>query len=121
MHELTPGESVTAGTAEILATPAEHDGRRYPIGRKVPALGYEVRGAGTRIYFAGDTDLFDEMTELDGVDIALLPIAGWGPKRGGGAPRSRAGARGRATDAPPRRHPDPLGHDASGRPAQPPT
>ena len=79
VHELSQGESTTAGAAEILATPADHDGRRYPIGRKVAALGYEVRGDGTRIYFAGDTDLFDEMTELAGVDVALLPIAGWGP------------------------------------------
>jgi L-ascorbate metabolism protein UlaG (beta-lactamase superfamily) len=84
VHELAPGESVTAGAAEIRATPAEHDGRRFPIGRKVPALGYEVRAGGMRIYFAGDTDLFDEMSELAGVDLALLPIGGWGPKVGEG-------------------------------------
>ena len=33
----------------------------------------------TRVYFAGDTDLFDEMRELAGaIDVALLPVAGWG-------------------------------------------
>ena len=33
------------------------------------------------VYFAGDTDLFDGMSELAGrVDVALLPVAGWGPR-----------------------------------------
>jgi L-ascorbate metabolism protein UlaG (beta-lactamase superfamily) len=84
VSELSPGESTSVGAAEIVATPAEHDGRRYPIGRQVPALGYEVRGEGTRIYFAGDTDLFDEMADLAEIDIALLPIGGWGTKVGEG-------------------------------------
>jgi len=35
--------------------------------------------AGTQsIYFAGDTDLFDEMATLGPIDLALLPVAGWG-------------------------------------------
>jgi L-ascorbate metabolism protein UlaG (beta-lactamase superfamily) len=59
---------------------ADHDGRRHPFGRDLPALGYLVDGP-TRIYFAGDTDLFDEMAALAGrVDLALLPIWGWGPR-----------------------------------------
>jgi L-ascorbate metabolism protein UlaG (beta-lactamase superfamily) len=37
------------------------------------------------VYFAGDTDLFDEMAQMRGrVDVALLPIAGWGPSVGPG-------------------------------------
>jgi L-ascorbate metabolism protein UlaG (beta-lactamase superfamily) len=33
------------------------------------------------VYFAGDTDLFDEMSAFAGrVDVALLPIWGWGPR-----------------------------------------
>jgi L-ascorbate metabolism protein UlaG (beta-lactamase superfamily) len=84
IHELEPGEPTTIGGVEIRATPAVHEGRRYPIGPKIPALGYEIRGAGARIYFAGDTDLFDDMADLAGVDIALLPIAGWGPSVGKG-------------------------------------
>jgi L-ascorbate metabolism protein UlaG (beta-lactamase superfamily) len=33
------------------------------------------------VYFAGDTDLFDGMTEIaSDLDVALLPIAGWGPR-----------------------------------------
>lgn len=33
-----------------------------------------------RTYFAGDTGLFDSMAEAVGeVDVALLPVGGWGP------------------------------------------
>src|SRR5262245_34768606 len=64
----------------VEAVAADHDGRRHPLGKQIPALGY-LLGGPTRIYFAGDTDLFDEMSELEGrVDVALLPIWGWGPR-----------------------------------------
>jgi len=32
------------------------------------------------VYFAGDTDLFDGMAELGPIDVALLPVSGWGPR-----------------------------------------
>ena len=40
--------------------------------------------AGARVYFAGDTDLFAGMSEIGPVDLALLPVAGWGPELGSG-------------------------------------
>ena len=84
VHEMEAGDAREVGEAEVVATPAVHDGRRLPFGRAAEALGYEIRGAGHRLYFAGDTDLFPEMSELAGVDIALLPIGGWGPTVGEG-------------------------------------
>jgi L-ascorbate metabolism protein UlaG (beta-lactamase superfamily) len=84
VRELEAGDSEAVGGAKVIATPAVHDGRRLPFGPAIEALGYEIRGSGARIYFAGDTDLFDEMTDLAGVDIALLPIGGWGTKVGEG-------------------------------------
>ncbi len=36
------------------------------------------------VYFAGDTDLFDGMRELGPLDLALVPIWGWGPGLGAG-------------------------------------
>ena len=84
VRELAPGESTAFGAVEVVATPAVHDGRRWPIGRHAEPLGYELRAEGARIYFAGDTDLFDGMRELAGVDLALLPIAGIGPSVGAG-------------------------------------
>ena len=48
--------------------------------RSPPALGYVVSGS-QQVYFAGDTDLFAGMSALAGaLDVALLPVAGWGPK-----------------------------------------
>ena len=43
-----------------------------------------VEGAGRSVYFAGDTDVFAGMAELAPVDVALLPIWGWGPTMGPG-------------------------------------
>ena len=50
------------------------------MGAPMLSVGFLIEGA-TRIYFAGDTDLFDGMRELAGrVDVAALPIWGWGPR-----------------------------------------
>ncbi len=49
-------------------------------------MGFDLAGQ-RRIYFAGDTDLFDGMAGLgrDGqIDLALLPIWGWGTNIGPG-------------------------------------
>ena len=78
LTELWPGQATHLGAVEVRATPAVHRGRRYPLGRRVPALGFDVRGPGRRVYFAGDTALFDGMDGLEGdLDVALLPIGGW--------------------------------------------
>jgi L-ascorbate metabolism protein UlaG (beta-lactamase superfamily) len=82
--ELREGERTTVGSLEIAATRAVHNGRRHPLGRRVPALGYVIEGSAT-VYFAGDTDLFPEMSRLaERLDLALLPIWGWGPRVGSG-------------------------------------
>ncbi|MFJ6485267.1 MULTISPECIES: MBL fold metallo-hydrolase [unclassified Streptomyces] len=84
--EVVPGEEVPVRDGvRIRAVGARHDGRRLPFGRHLcPALGYVVRGA-ARTYFAGDTGLFDTMAEEVGpVDVALLPVGGWGPYLGPG-------------------------------------
>jgi L-ascorbate metabolism protein UlaG (beta-lactamase superfamily) len=78
---VTAGAKVRVGAVEIEVTPARHDGRRWPVGDPAQAVGFLAGG----IYFAGDTDLFPEMESLTGrVDVALLPIAGWGPTLGPG-------------------------------------
>src|ERR687892_310570 len=56
--ELVPGDATRIGAVEVTATEADHDGRRWPIGPAVDALGFDLRAAGSRVYFAGDTDLF---------------------------------------------------------------
>jgi L-ascorbate metabolism protein UlaG (beta-lactamase superfamily) len=84
VQELEPGAPADVGGVEVLAVPAHHDSRRQPIGgARAEPIGF-VLSAEQRIYFAGDTDLFDEMAELRPLDLALMPVAGWGPKLGPG-------------------------------------
>jgi L-ascorbate metabolism protein UlaG (beta-lactamase superfamily) len=78
--ELAEGEQTRIGAVAIEAVHAAHDGRRHPLSRPMAAVGFMLRGPMT-IYFAGDTDLFPGMSDLAGtVDVALLPIWGWGPR-----------------------------------------
>jgi L-ascorbate metabolism protein UlaG (beta-lactamase superfamily) len=82
--ELAAGEAAQVGSMRVRAVPAVHDGHRLPFGPEAEAVGYVVE-AGARVYFAGDTDLFDGMRELGGgLDLALLPVWGWGPSLGPG-------------------------------------
>ncbi len=77
--EVRAGDSVSVGHATVRAVPARHRGRRLPLGPSAPALGYVVDGE-HRLYFAGDTDLFEGMAHVaDDLDVAILPIGGWGP------------------------------------------
>jgi L-ascorbate metabolism protein UlaG (beta-lactamase superfamily) len=81
IRELVPGDTTTIGALEIEATAADHPGTRPPTRINVEALGYLVRGSRT-VYFAGDTGLFPGMARIGDqhIDVALIPIDGWGPK-----------------------------------------
>jgi L-ascorbate metabolism protein UlaG (beta-lactamase superfamily) len=82
--ELGVGATASVGTLAVTAVPARHDGRRHPAGARAAALGYLIRGERT-VYFAGDTELFDGMSDLaPRLDLALLPVAGWAPRLGPG-------------------------------------
>jgi L-ascorbate metabolism protein UlaG (beta-lactamase superfamily) len=82
--EVSVGEETTIGDATVTAVPAVHDGRRHPLAPFAEAIGFVVAGD-RRVYFAGDTDLFDDMeARIGATDAALLPIWGWGPSLGPG-------------------------------------
>ncbi|MFD5567744.1 MBL fold metallo-hydrolase [Streptomyces cadmiisoli] len=85
LTEVAPGDVIRIGPLTVRAVPALHDGRRLPVGpHRSPALGYVIDGE-ARTYFAGDTGLFDDMArEVGPVDVALLPVGGWGPYLGDG-------------------------------------
>ncbi|HVP03124.1 MAG TPA: MBL fold metallo-hydrolase [Solirubrobacteraceae bacterium] len=86
VHEVADGEEVTLGGVPVRAVPADHDERRWPtIGPAARPLGF-IAGREHRTYFAGDTDLFDEMREIarEPLEVALLPVWGWGPTIGPG-------------------------------------
>lgn len=82
--ELAEGERVEIGAVTVRATHADHDTGRLPFGIKADPLGFLFEGDGRSIYFAGDTDIFEGMADLGPVDVALLPIWGWGPTMGPG-------------------------------------
>ncbi len=84
--EISAGQTLTFGALRVRATAARHVVRRALFGPITPALGYVISADGSpRIYFAGDTDLFPEMADLAGsVDVALIPVWGWGPRLGPG-------------------------------------
>jgi len=76
--ELDEGDRVAVGGIVVEGVHAAHDGRRHPFARWIESLGYLLEGP-PNIYFAGDTDLFSDMSALAGrVDVALLPVWGWG-------------------------------------------
>ena len=82
--ELRVGEASSVKGVEVRAVTAEHDGRRHPFGVEVDALGYLLKGT-REVFFAGDTDVHPELEGLAGeIDLALLPIWGWGHKLGPG-------------------------------------
>jgi L-ascorbate metabolism protein UlaG (beta-lactamase superfamily) len=82
--ELAAGDIVDVNGLSVAATRAVHAGGRGPLGPVADPIGFVVRGERS-VYFAGDTDLFPEMAELaPGLDVALLPVWGWGPTLGGG-------------------------------------
>ena len=84
VDELTVGESTTVGKVSIRATFADHDGARLGLGQRTDSIGYLIEGSHL-VYFPGDTALYPEMANLaEGLDLALLPVWGWGPNLGPG-------------------------------------
>ena len=78
--EVEAGDAVGVRDVSLRATHAEHTATRGPFGVRAPSLGYLVEHP-RKIYFAGDTDLFEGMSEFSGrLEVALLPISGWGPR-----------------------------------------
>jgi L-ascorbate metabolism protein UlaG (beta-lactamase superfamily) len=79
--EVDSGDEVPLGDVLVEATPAQHSGAAGL--RRSEVIGFTVRGTSS-VYFAGDTDLFDGMRALGPVDLALVPIWGWGSSIGPG-------------------------------------
>jgi L-ascorbate metabolism protein UlaG (beta-lactamase superfamily) len=79
VREVTAGDEVEVGSVQVRVVHAEHAaGFRVGTGKTQP-VGYVIAGSRT-VYFAGDTDLFQGMGALGRIHVALLPVAGWGPR-----------------------------------------
>jgi L-ascorbate metabolism protein UlaG (beta-lactamase superfamily) len=88
--ELAPGATIELGPGvRITVTPAEHLGRREPWGPTAMAVGHLVEGDRTA-WLAGDTSLFagmahlSQLTRVGRIDVAAVPVWGWGPNLGPG-------------------------------------
>lgn len=71
-------------SAQVRLVRADHRARPMPH-RPNGAVGMLVRGGGVVVWFAGDTSLYPEIADLPQIagapiDLALLPVGGWGPK-----------------------------------------
>jgi L-ascorbate metabolism protein UlaG (beta-lactamase superfamily) len=95
VEELAPGEVLTDGGLRVSGVHARHSGHRWgprlthgPDSRAMGHLleGADADGRARTVYASGDTDLFDSMRFLGdrGIDVALLPVWGWGPNLGHG-------------------------------------
>jgi L-ascorbate metabolism protein UlaG (beta-lactamase superfamily) len=84
VEEMGVHDSVQVGPLQIKAIFADHDSARFKGGPSADTLGYLVSGSYTA-YFPGDTDIFPEMKNISSeLDVALIPVWGWGPTLGQG-------------------------------------
>lgn len=78
------GDVVETAGLRVRTVHADHGGKRMPWNQPAETIGFVVEGSQS-FYYAGDTDLFDAMVDLHpALDLALLPVWGWGPKIGEG-------------------------------------
>lgn len=82
--QAVPGSQSTS----IRLVPAEHPARPLP-GRPIDATGFLLRSPTGTVWFAGDTGAYPSMERLPQwaggrIDVALLPIHGWGPRLSAG-------------------------------------
>jgi len=79
------GES---GDVAVRLVRADHGHRPMPH-RPNAANGHLVRAPGATVWVAGDTALHEELADLPAlaggaVDVAIVPVSGWGPRLSGG-------------------------------------
>jgi len=79
---------VPGSPVRVRQVPAVHEHRPMPH-RPNAAHGFLVSTPSLRIWFAGDTAPFAAMADLPAlaegpIDLALVPVGGWGPRLSGG-------------------------------------
>ncbi|MCY0868482.1 MAG: MBL fold metallo-hydrolase [Desulfurococcus sp.] len=73
-----PGTSLTLGDLSIRVVDAYNIPEFYenPPHPKGSGVGYVLEAGGTRVYFTGDTNLIDDMVNIAGVEVLVVPIGG---------------------------------------------
>ena len=81
--EAAPGDHLDLAGVHVEVLAAHHDGRRLPGSRhRGPALGFRVHDDDHSWWFPGDTGVDHDAAEVAPVDLALVPVGGWGPTLG---------------------------------------
>jgi len=72
---MMPGLTLEFGGVRVQGVAAYNPARQFhPKGNQW--VGFIIEIGGKRIYYAGDTDLTDEMKAVKDIDVALLPVGG---------------------------------------------
>ena len=72
---IMPGLTVELGGVRVVGVPAYNPKKEFHP-RANNWVGFVIELGSKRIYYAGDTDLIEEMKSLGDVDAALLPVGG---------------------------------------------
>lgn len=72
---ISPGQIIQNGNVQVHGIAAYNPAKEFHP-KENNWLGFIIEINSKRIYYAGDTDLTDEMKALKDIDIALLPVGG---------------------------------------------
>ena len=72
---IKPGEKIDLDGVSVTGVAAYNPNKRFHP-KANNWLGFIIEIGSARIYYAGDTDLTDEMKAVRDIDIALLPVGG---------------------------------------------
>jgi len=69
------GQTIELGSVQVSGVAAYNPGKQFHP-KANNWVGFVIEAGSKRIYYAGDTDLTDEMKSLKEIDVALLPVGG---------------------------------------------
>ena len=79
IFSINEDEKFTDGELTIEAYKANHDGKRYALGRYSLSNSYLIKDKNKSVFFAGDTALTENFKNIKS-DIALMPVGCYKPK-----------------------------------------
>ena len=72
---IVPGLTIESGSVRVSGVAAYNPNKRFHP-KANNWVGFIIEVGSKQIYYAGDTDLTDEMKALKDIDVALLPVGG---------------------------------------------
>jgi L-ascorbate metabolism protein UlaG (beta-lactamase superfamily) len=72
---IAPGQTIELGSVRVSGLAAYNPNKQFHP-KSNNWVGFVIELGSKRIYYAGDTDLTDEMKSLKEIDVALLPVGG---------------------------------------------